>query len=76
MVLKIKAKVIQSPNSHTHYIAIKAAMTQDSQYPFKHGDEVEIEVFPDERRLEVRLPLHATAEHRPNTSSTGKRVDR
>jgi hypothetical protein len=54
LVLAIKTKVIQSRASYTQYITIPSAMVRDSQYPFKSQQEVEIVVFPQEGKLEVR----------------------
>lgn len=53
MVLKGKAKIIQSPHAKTQYITIPSALTRDSQYPFKNGDEVEITVDPPHKMITI-----------------------
>jgi hypothetical protein len=54
MVVKAKARIVQSRNSRTQYITIPADMVTDSQYPFKAGEAVEIEVVPGTKRLIVQ----------------------
>lgn len=54
MVLNAKSKLIRSPNSHTHYLTVPAAMVRDSQYPFRDGEEVELVVVPNLRKIEIR----------------------
>jgi len=44
MVIKAKTKILKNPQAKTQYITIPSDMTQDSQYPFKPGDEIELEV--------------------------------
>lgn len=53
MALKGKAKIIQSPHAKTQYLTIPSALTRDSQYPFKDGDEVEIIIDPDHKIIMV-----------------------
>jgi len=53
MALKGKAKIIQSPHAKTQYLTIPSALTRDSQYPFKDGDEVEIIIDPDHKLITV-----------------------
>jgi hypothetical protein len=64
MVLNIKTKVLQSPNSRTQYITIPAAMVTDSQYPLKPDQEVEIIVNKEEDKLEI-VPLRYKTETKP-----------
>jgi hypothetical protein len=42
--LTAKAKIIGNPKAHTQYITIPAVLAQDSAYPFKEGDEVQLEI--------------------------------
>lgn len=44
MGLTAKAKIIGNPKAHTQYITIPAVLAQDSAYPFKEGDEVQLEI--------------------------------
>lgn len=55
MVLKVKTKILQSRNAKTQYITIPADMVTDSQYPFKAGELVEVEVVQGMKRLIVQL---------------------
>ena len=54
MTLKVKSVIKQNKNSHTQYLTIPSLLAQDSQYPFKPDEEVEIVVEPKEKRLIVR----------------------
>jgi len=45
-MLKTRIKIAQSKKAWTQYITIPAAMVQDSQYPFKDGDELFLEIEP------------------------------
>jgi hypothetical protein len=54
MVLKARTRILQSRNSKTQYVTIPAAMVNDSQYPFKAGEAVEIEVVTGAKRLIVQ----------------------
>ncbi len=42
--LTAKAKIIGNPKAHTQYITIPAVLAQDSAYPFKEGEEVQLEI--------------------------------
>jgi len=53
MTLKGKSKIIQSSHANTQYLTIPSAITRDSQYPFKNGDEVEIIVDPIRKLITV-----------------------
>lgn len=53
MALKGKAKIIQSPHAKTQYLTIPSAITRDSQYPFKNGDEVEIIIDPRHKMITI-----------------------
>ena len=46
MVLKGRTRITRSKTSYTQYVTIPAAIVKDSQYPFKAGEEVYIEVDP------------------------------
>ena len=54
MVLKAKAKALQSPRSYTQYITIPSAMVRDSQYPFKPAQELELVIIPEKGILIIR----------------------
>ena len=63
-MLKTKIKLSQSKKAWTQYVTIPAAMVQDSQYPFKDGDELFFQIEPttgtmilskNPRTLEVTL---------------------
>ena len=47
MGLEKESKIIQSKNAHTQYVTIPAIIVQDSQYPFRDGGKVKINVEPD-----------------------------
>jgi len=55
MTLKLETRILKNPQAETQYITIPARITQDSQYPFKPNDLVELEIDPQEKRLIVRL---------------------
>lgn len=44
--LTAKSKIIGNPKAHTQYITIPAVLAQDSAYPFKEDDEVQLEIMP------------------------------
>lgn len=75
MVLKGKAKIIQSPHAKTQYITIPSALTRDSQYPFKNGDEVEIIIDP-ERELIMVVGKESTIEISGGKIRIGKKSRR
>ena len=54
VVLKVRTRILQSRNAKTQYVTIPADMVADSQYPFKAGDIVEVEIIPGARRLTVQ----------------------
>ena len=54
MVLKVKSRVAKNPHANTQYIAIPSSMVQDSQYPFKPDDTVELEIDEKKGILIVR----------------------
>ena len=54
MVNKVSTTLKKSPNSHTQYLVIPSAMTQDSQYPFGEIEEVEISIDAEKKELRVR----------------------
>ena len=55
MALKARSKIVQNPHAKTQQLAIPAFLVADSQYPFKAGDEVEIELVPSAKRLIIQL---------------------
>jgi hypothetical protein len=59
MVVKVRTKILQSRNSRTQYITIPADMVTDSQYPFRAGETVEVEVVQGAKRLIVQPPKKA-----------------
>ena len=54
MVLRKKIKIHQSKNAKTQYIVIPSSIVNDSQYPFKNDEEVEIEVKPKNNSIIIR----------------------
>ena len=54
MVSRVVTTLKKSPNSHTQYLVIPAAMAQDSQYPFAEGQQLEIVIDPMRHELKVR----------------------
>jgi len=50
-VLKAKSKVNQNKNAKTQYITIPATIASDSQYPFTAGQEIQIEINPNESTI-------------------------
>ena len=54
MVIKAKSKILKNPKAKTQYITIPSDMTQDSQYPFKLNDVVELEIDEKKGILIVR----------------------
>jgi len=54
MVLKTESKILKNPDANTQYITIPASMTIDSQYPFKPGDRVTLEIDETKQVLIVR----------------------
>jgi len=55
LVLKVESRILENRQAKTQYITIPARVVQDSQYPFKANDTVELEIEPQEKRLLVRL---------------------
>lgn len=53
MVLQAKAKLSQSKNSTTMYLAIPADMVKDSQFPFLPSEQVELEIKTIDQTLVV-----------------------
>ncbi|MCJ7816616.1 MAG: hypothetical protein MUP55_02050 [Candidatus Aenigmarchaeota archaeon] len=54
MALKAKIKILQSKKARTQYLTIPSLVVSDSQYPFKEGEEVEIEVDPKEKVIRIQ----------------------
>lgn len=50
-MLKAKSKVNQNKNAKTQYITIPATIASDSQYPFTAGQEIQIEINPNESTI-------------------------
>jgi hypothetical protein len=55
LVDKVESRILENKEARTQYITIPARMVQDSQYPFKANDTVELEIQSEEKRLVVRL---------------------
>ena len=53
MVLKAKSKIIQNKNAKTQYITIPATIASDSQYPFAAGQDIQIEINPNENKIVI-----------------------
>jgi len=60
LVLKVESRILENRQAKTQYITIPARIVQDSQYPFKANDTVELEIEPQEKRLLVRLLRRAS----------------
>ena len=60
LILKVETKILENERAKTQYITIPARVAQDSQYPFKANDVVELEIDPQEKNLVVRLLRRAT----------------
>lgn len=55
MVLKAETTILENKDAKTQYITIPSRVVQDSQYPFKKNDAVELEIDNQEKKLTVRL---------------------
>jgi hypothetical protein len=60
LVDKVESRILENKEARTQYITIPARMVQDSQYPFKANDTVELEIQSEEKRLVVRLLRRAS----------------
>ena len=60
LVDKVESKILENKEAKTQYLTIPARMVQDSQYPFKANDTVELEVQYEEKKLVVRLLRRAS----------------
>jgi len=63
MVLKTKIRVSQSKKAWTQYVTIPSAVVQDSQYPFKADEELNLEIEPTLGIMIISregIPLKAT----------------
>ena len=54
-LLKVETKILENQRAKTQYVTIPARVVQDSQYPFKADDDVELEIDPLNKTLTVRL---------------------
>lgn len=54
VVLESKSKIRQNMESKTQYITVPASIVVDSQYPFKKGEDVIIEVDIQNERMIIR----------------------
>ena len=54
-LLKVETKILENQRAKTQYVTIPARVVQDSQYPFKADDDVELEIDPQNKTLTVRL---------------------
>ena len=57
MPLKADAKIATNPNAKTLYITIPAVLAQDSAFPFKPGENVEVEIVTDSREVSKGMIL-------------------
>jgi hypothetical protein len=57
MVIKVKSRVAKNPHANTQYIAVPSSMVQDSQYPFKPDEIVELEIVKKEKDKEEMLVI-------------------
>ena len=57
LVLTAKAKIVGNPKAHTQYITIPAVLAQDSAYPFKEGEEVQVEILTEKVEVEKGMLL-------------------
>lgn len=53
-MLRTTSRIAKSTKGNTHYLTIPADLVIDSQYPFQDGEEVEIIIDPQGKKLEVR----------------------
>jgi len=75
MVLKGKSKIIESKYAKTQYLIIPSAITRDSQYPFKHGDQVEI-IIDTHRKLLMIVNKPSSSDAKYNSADATMREDR
>ena len=56
MTLTAKVRVVQNIDAKTQYIAIPSAVVQDSLYPFRKNDVLDLEIDPKEKVATLRYP--------------------
>jgi hypothetical protein len=54
-LLKVETRILENERAKTQYVTIPARVVQDSQYPFKADDVVELEIDPQKQTLIVKL---------------------
>ena len=54
LVDKVESRILENREAKTQYITIPARMVQDSQYPFKANDTVELEIQYEEKKSEEK----------------------
>ncbi|MGI0012561.1 MAG: hypothetical protein ACREBU_03835 [Nitrososphaera sp.] len=53
MALKGRSRVVGIKHAKTQYLAIPAELVADSQYPLSQGEEVDIVIIPEVRKIEI-----------------------
>jgi hypothetical protein len=64
LTLTAKVRVVQNKDAKTQYIAIPSAVVQDSLYPFRKNDILELEIDPKEKTVTLRYPESAGKKNR------------
>jgi hypothetical protein len=53
MALRAASRLSRNPNSNTLYLAIPSDMVKDSQFPFKSGEAVALEIRPRDKTIVI-----------------------
>jgi hypothetical protein len=61
LLLKVETRILENERTKAQYFTIPAHVVQDSQYPFKANDIVELEIDPDKESLTLRLLRRSSA---------------
>ena len=61
LLLKVETRILENERTKAQYFTIPAHVVQDSQYPFKANDIVELEIDPDKEILTLRLLRRSSA---------------
>lgn len=59
MALKAQVRVVQNPDAKTQYIAIPSAVVQDSSYPFRKNQILDLEIDPKTETATLRPPVES-----------------
>ena len=51
MALKVRTTIYSVTHAKTQYLTLSSVLTQDSAYPFKVGEQVEISIVKGELRI-------------------------